>query len=291
MFFDFDDFDVRDKYELISEKEQQLNWLLSQLNDEQKSAFHDVSIRAFLFHDSALDGDTVNSDEIMMPYLGVEHLSATRARVLKMLKNLRNALENFILQAEKRRISDSLYASEIISYEDIIKLHEQLYTDTVRKKAWKIRRVMPVHSNYFHSFVEPRLIENQLRLLCKYTEQSDFRAQHPINQAVFFHYQFMRIFPFAEGSGKIGRLLMNNFLLQGGYRFVVIHASERQRYYEALSEGKDALRNVLLENMEISLDSKVKYLERLRQNNNERKATYKKQESGLDHVPSIEARL
>ena len=56
-----------------------------------------------------------------------------------------------------------------------------------------------------------------------------------------FHFHFMKNLPFPDGSGKVGRLFMNRFLLQGGYILAIIHGSEHQRYYETLKEGQTLL--------------------------------------------------
>lgn len=66
-----------------------------------------------------------------------------------------------------------------------------------------------------------------------------------------------------EGSGKVGRIFMNSFLLQGGYDVVIIHSSERQRYYETLRDGPEALRDLLLDNMDSALESQLKYVSEL----------------------------
>ena len=65
---------------------------------------------------------------------------------------------------------------------------------------------------------------------------------------------------FSEGSGKIGRLYMNSFLKQGGYDPVIIHSSERQRYYESLRDGQEPLRDFLLDNMESAIESQMKFV-------------------------------
>ena len=71
----------------------------------------------------------------------------------------------------------------------------------------------------------------------------------------------MQIFPFLEGTGKVGRLFMNNFLLQGGYELAIIHSSERQLYYETLKDGLESLRLLVLDSIESTLDSRINFLE------------------------------
>ena len=64
----------------------------------------------------------------------------------------------------------------------------------------------------------------------------------------------------ADGSGKVGRLLMNYFLIRAGYLPAVIHSSDRQAYYEALKQGPEALRVIIVEAMEQAVDAGVRHL-------------------------------
>ena len=64
----------------------------------------------------------------------------------------------------------------------------------------------------------------------------------------------MRIYPYTEGSGKIARLLSNLVLLQGGYRLpCIIHATDRQRYYDSFRLADSSLRELTMEAIENGL--------------------------------------
>jgi Fic family protein len=70
----------------------------------------------------------------------------------------------------------------------------------------------------------------------------------------------MGAFPFTDHSGQVGRLLMNFFLLRGDYLPAVIHAVDRQRYYESLRGTNSlALREHLVDALENALESAVHY--------------------------------
>src|SRR5690606_704264 len=60
------------------------------------------------------------------------------------------------------------------------------------------------------------------------------KLRNPVRVAARAHYELLRVFPFPNDSGKVARLLMNLILLKSGYPPAIIHAAERQRYYEAL---------------------------------------------------------
>ncbi len=260
MFFEFDDFDVRDRFYSIEEKNQRLNLFLESLNLEKRHEFRNMCVCAYVYHDSALDGMVVTGDEISSVFSATGHKPYVRSRVMQEVKNHRDMIYRLQAEVEKIRSMNAVYQCEIVRMDDVVDMHRILYSNIARKEAGKLRKAIPLHSAYFHSFIEPSVVERHLEELCRQTEHPEFRAQHPINQAVLFHRQFMNVFPFLEGSGKVGRLCMNGFLMQGGYDFAIIHGSERQRYYETLRDGPEQFRELLLDNMESALDAQLKYV-------------------------------
>jgi Fic family protein len=57
---------------------------------------------------------------------------------------------------------------------------------------------------------------------------------HPLVLAAVAHNQFETIHPFADGNGRVGRLLLNNILLRHGLPPVNIELKNRREYYDAL---------------------------------------------------------
>lgn len=260
MIFDFDDFDVRDRFYGIEEKAAQLKMAIDTLRPEQQHTFNEICIQAYIFHDSALEGTVISRDEIASVFSSDIDAQYIRSKVLHEIRNHRAQLNKILNYAERVRHNNAVYRSAEISLEQIISAHSAIFENMPRKEPGKLRTQIPIHIAYFHNFLHPKQIKEQLLSLCDKTRDAEFRTQHPINQAILFHYYFMRIFPFMEGSGKIGRLFMNSFLLQGGYDLAIIHGSERQQYYETLKEGPDALRILLLDSIESGLDSRANFL-------------------------------
>jgi len=168
-----------------------------------------------------------------------------------------------LTHAAKIRHSNPVYRSAEINIEHILATHEALYSNVSRKEAGQLRTQIPLHIAYFHDLADPKIIKDRLLKLCEKTRDLEFRSQHPINQAVLFHFHFMKIFPFLEGCGKVGRLFMNSFLLQGGYELAIIHGSERQHYYETLKEGPESLRLLLLDSIDSALDSRANFIKEI----------------------------
>ncbi len=67
---------------------------------------------------------------------------------------------------------------------------------------------------------------------------------HPIIKAGIFHYEFVSIHPFADGNGRVTRLLTLLYLYQRGYAFRKVlvpdtyYFQDRPRYYAALSQAR-----------------------------------------------------
>jgi Fic family protein len=60
---------------------------------------------------------------------------------------------------------------------------------------------------------------------------------HQIVHVADMHAWFERIHPFADGNGRVGRLLMNFMLVQRGYPPAVFSSTEREKYLDALDRA------------------------------------------------------
>jgi Fic family protein len=112
------------------------------------------------------------------------------------------------------------------------------------------RRDMPLHRTYFHDIAQPPRIVPDLTKLLEWTDTPEFRHLHPLQQATQLHHRFMAIFPFTDLSGKVGRLLMNILIMRAGYLPAVLHAIDRQRYYDSLKQQPRVLQTLVTDAIE-----------------------------------------
>jgi hypothetical protein len=68
---------------------------------------------------------------------------------------------------------------------------------------------------------------------------------HAVVHAAMHHAWFERIHPFADGNGRVGRLLLNFMLIQQGYPPAVIAKAQRPRYRRALGLADEGNANPL----------------------------------------------
>ena len=86
-------------------------------------------------------------------------------------------------------------------------------------------------------------------------EIAGFSGGDALAAAAYFHARFEYIHPFADGNGRVGRTLLNYFLITHGHPPVIIHEEDRAEYYAALdaydkSENIQPMRDFLLRQTE-----------------------------------------
>ncbi len=136
---------------------------------------------------------------------------------------------------------------------DILELHAIILKD-LHEDAGKIRHNMEAIFNSAGIAIymppPPRLIEGELKKLLKYIN-SDRERFVPI-KAAQAHFSFEKIHPFEEGNGRVGRLLLQKILKQGGYEMKGLLSIEeyldnhRSEYYRALEEPEKDLTDYII---------------------------------------------
>jgi Fic family protein len=264
MSFDFDDFDVRNRFIDLDDKIDELRQLLRDLPDEQAD-FDERCKIAYIYHDSALEGLVLTYHELRAAVDRKISSDASLIPTYQEIKNHSDALDVIQEHCREELIKKQRVRNPKVTVQLINDLHVLLARGLPRKQPGSLRKDMPLHRTYFHDIHEPHAIEEGLKVVCELVDDADFRAQHPINQACLFHTEFMKVFPFTDGSGKVGRLIMNYFLMRAGYLTAVIHASDRQAYYESLKDGPEALRVIVIEAIDQAVDAGIRHLrERLK---------------------------
>lgn len=90
-----------------------------------------------------------------------------------------------------------------------------------------------------------RYVQADMRLLVEwYIKQR--KLVHPFALALFFHHKFEHIHPFSDGNGRTGRMIMNLLLQKEGYPPIIILATERKKYLDAMNEADKAIKKDIL---------------------------------------------
>lgn len=228
---------------------------MEKADEKSLEEYHRVLELSWIYHDSALEGVVYNMDELKAALDNQPASDTSLIPVFDEIRQNKAAIELVKELADKKRLS--------ISLEVVKKIYSILAPEEVEGRSPpKYRKDMPLHRMYFHEISTPDKISYKMRQLVTWMNAADTkRATHTLRLAAKSHYQLLQIYPFPKHSGKVARLLMNLILLRGGYPPAIVHATERQRYYDALKTSDNATAKVVTEALVASMDSAVRYFE------------------------------
>ena len=124
-----------------------------------------------------------------------------------------------------------------LSLQIILYWHKRLFESTKPEIAGKIRehQVAISGSKFVPPF--PAEIYPLLREFFRWYDKNK-KKLHPVELAALVHLKFVTIHPFADGNGRISRLMMNFVLHKHGYPLLDIPYERRANYYNALERAQ-----------------------------------------------------
>ncbi|HET6412792.1 MAG TPA: Fic family protein [Anaeromyxobacter sp.] len=206
---------------------------------------------SWLYHENALEGVVYSSQELTAALAQPVLTDATFVSALVEIRNHKVAMDQVREEAKAKRLKLTPALAR--------RLYETLGQGIEGRGVAEYRRDMPLHRAYFHDIAQPARIVPALQKLFDSCDTADFRNAHAIQRATRLHHGFMQVFPYTENSGRVARLLGNLVLLHSGLGLpVIIHATDRQRYYESLRLPEAALRDLTIEALDNALSQAEK---------------------------------
>jgi Fic family protein len=222
--------------------------------------FDDSLDQSWIYHDNALEGIVITHFELK---------AAIDKRIISdvTLIPTYEEIKNHKLGIEWTRATAREWAAEktdrkakrknLITLETFKHVHGILAPDE-KAKGSPFRKENPLHRTYYHEIGQPDKILPRLKKLVEWLDEEETAHLHPVERAARFHFRFMSIFPWVKNSGKVARLIMNLMLLRDGFPPVIIHANERQRYYDGLrTEGGSV--PLIYESLENGIDWALRF--------------------------------
>ncbi|MEZ0310817.1 MAG: Fic family protein [Myxococcota bacterium] len=240
---------MRQRYSEIDERIEDVKESVERtgLNWDQFQELYDIS---WIYHENGLEGVVLTYPEIKSAVDNKIISDVSLLPTYQDIKNQKSCIDQMREKARTKRFA--------VTIEFLKSLHALLVSDP--EDAGVYRKDIPIHRTYFHEIAQPAKIQLALTKCLDYLKAQRDQDLHPIEFAANVHHRFMHVFPFSEYSGMIGRLLCNFVLIREGYLPVIIHASDRQRYYEALRGAERDFRQFIAESMENSLDNALRFL-------------------------------
>jgi Fic family protein len=212
--------DLYQRLELIKTNFQK-DWgkLPASIKEQQKE---ELAI-TFTYNTNAIEGSTISEAEVRGIILDKESPS-------KSLRDIHEA------EAHNAVFLEMLEQGTPISNSLLLRWHKDLFNRSKPEIAGKYRNYdVRVGSYIAPDYREAKKLMNQLiRFINKEMDNIN-----PVELAALVHYRFEKIHPFADGNGRIGRLLMNHILWFSGYPILIIEYKKRNSYYRALERDED----------------------------------------------------
>lgn len=247
-------------YEKIEEKSEKLTSALS-THEHIVEEFNRRLDTSWIYHDNALEGIVLSHHELNSSLDDAIISDVTLIPQYQELRNHKEAIAYTRSVAQRRKAS--------LGLEYLKKLHLVLSNEPTLRSGRaptkpppiQYRKDNPLHRLYFHEIAPPDKISYHMRKLVQWIASDEAKKLHPVKRAAFAHHKLITIYPWPRHSGKVARLLMNAFLLRDGILPAIIHAVERQRYYEVLRQPPGALADLVAESLNRTLDSSLKLFE------------------------------
>src|SRR3989304_7148101 len=136
-------------------------------------------------------------------------------------------------EAHRKAFYELMDHEKDLSFNVILYFHKKLFEDTKRDIAGKLRQYQVIISGSRFTPPFPVEIYPMLTEFLKWYGQNKGKM-HPVELAALVHQKLVTIHPFADGNGRISRLMMNFVLKKHGFPMLNIPYEKRAGYYRSL---------------------------------------------------------
>lgn len=138
-------------------------------------------------------------------------------------------------------LKSKIIEREPISIALILEIHRTLTAGAYDERRYVVNGERPGEFKK-HDYVTgknevgspPEAVESDLSELLE--EVNSIGKQSPLKAGAYFHARFENIHPFADGNGRVGRTLLNYWLMINNYPPMIIYEENKRQYYEALQQ-------------------------------------------------------
>ncbi|MDR3235218.1 MAG: Fic family protein [Prevotellaceae bacterium] len=154
-------------------------------------------------------------------------------------KSMREHLEAINHAQAVEFINDIAQADIAITERTVKEIHAVILHGIDREQAGKYRNVPVMIVGSKHTPPQPYLVAPQMEQFIRDYQCMQSNGTHPVVIASFLHDELVKIHPFIDGNGRTSRLLMNLYLLSGGYTITTLKGDNeaKQAYYRALEQS------------------------------------------------------
>lgn len=226
-----------------------------------RQEFQERLMLSWLYHESALEGIVLTREDL---WRALDHKPCRNYcddRRDQLLRRMKASMTQLLSEAGSR---------EALSLEWIKAQHGAL-CDEGSDAAGRYRKRDTSPGVYNLDVVAANSISYYFRKFIELYE-AELTDSHPVRAAALAHWEFMKVFPFDELTGLVGRLMLNAILLRNDYPPAVFHASNRHKYFAALSGHRGDMIPVVVEAVSSTISAASAFSHELHATNTSRLA-------------------
>lgn len=211
----FDEIDK--KIEIINKKRP--------LSLESIKSLEENNVISWTYNSNAIEGNTLTLRETKVVLEGITVGG----------KSVREHLETLNHREAILFLEELIKKDSKLSEWDIKSIHSLILKEIDNKNAGIYRKENVIISGATSTPPDYLKVPEEMEKLI--TEYESWDKYHPIIRAALLHGEFVFIHPFSDGNGRTARLLMNFEVMKSGYLPIIIRASLRLKYYNALDKA------------------------------------------------------
>ena len=187
----------------------------------KKKYLLDLAIN-FTYNTNAIEGSTITLDET----IDLVKYNLSPNKQLSDVQETIKHIDVFFKAIQYRKPISRAY---------LLKLHKELFEVTKPDIAGRLRE----HHVKVGTYIAPdwqdlkKLMKEYIKWLSTFQKN-----MHPVERAARAHYKFEKIHPFADGNGRVGRLIIATILKQSAYPILTIDYRKRKSYYNAFQKDE-----------------------------------------------------
>lgn len=184
----------------------------------------------FAYHSGKIENETITLHDTREIFENGSVINYTGdLRTLFEIKNQKDCFQYLV---------DEIINKEEITIPFILELHRQLMKgcyDETRYKKGERPGTFKIHDYVTGDGVgaSPEDVESELQELLEEVKAAEGKDVMTI--AAYLHLRFEEIHPFADGNGRVGRTLLNYYLMTHGFPPLILYSEDKKTYYLSLA--------------------------------------------------------
>lgn len=224
-------------------------------NEALLEIIREAEVPDLVYNSNAIENSTLSLEETERILLEIDLDRFISQREMFEAKNLARVVEYIDLRANETNMN----------LDFMLLIHKMLLSNIRDEIAGRFRREKEWVRVGTHIAPDPVEVSDRLQEMLKIYHLDP--SENIIKKIALQHLTFEYIHPFVDGNGRIGRVMIDYFLIRDGYVPINIKYSNRAEYYLAFEEFQKSRKTIIMEKiiglaLTNSYHKRLAYLER-----------------------------